>query len=389
LYFAIPLMLTGLFTLVFGNQGPRDISIRVLLWDEDRTMLTQLLTGAGAQLEERGIDLIQVDDEGLSMMDNGEATALLHIPQGFSRSFLNAQPCTLELVKNPSQRFLPQAVEEGTRLGAVLLSAAARVFSDELAQLASLFAADSGPSDEAIASLSVSTNQTLRLVKRYALPPPIGLETVTLDDPTDSSQVNMVSYFFPGFSLMGVFFLAQAVSRDIVRERERGMLRHLLTAPVTTWDYLLGKCCSMVTLAALAFVLLMLFGAIVGVVWGSLTAMASLMLAPAVAVSGTMLLIISLVGSERQADALTTIVIMVWSMLGGAFMPLAAMPKFLLPISRSTLFYWAVDGLNQCVFAKAGVADIALNLTVLLGSGGVLLLLGSWRLSRRIHGGGV
>ena len=48
-------------------------------------------------------------------------------------------------------------------------------------------------------------------------------------------------------------------------------------------------------------------------------AVAILAAATAVASSGTLLLIMSLVGTERQGDALTTIVIIGWSMLGGAF----------------------------------------------------------------------
>ena len=46
------------------------------------------------------------------------------------------------------------------------------------------------------------------------------------------------------------------------------------------------------------------------------------------------MLITSFVGSERQGDTLTTIVIMVSSMLGGAFVPISQMPKFLLADCR-------------------------------------------------------
>ena len=66
----------------------------------------------------------------------------------------------------------------------------------------------------------------------------------------------------------------------------------------------------------------------------------------------------SLVGSERQGDGLTTIVIITWSMLGGAFMPLSQMPSYLRPFSASTLVYWATDAFNTLMLDGGGLVDI-------------------------------
>ena len=54
------------------------------------------------------------------------------------------------------------------------------------------------------------------------------------------------------------------------------------------------------------FALLVVIGIAMGVSWGPPAAAAILVLATAVAASGTLLLIMSLVGSERQGDALTS-----------------------------------------------------------------------------------
>jgi ABC-type multidrug transport system permease subunit len=95
-----------------------------------------------------------------------------------------------------------------------------------------------------------------------------------------------------------------------------------------------------------------------------------------------------LVGSERQADALGTIVIMVWSMLGGVFAPVDQIPTWLRPLSRSTLVYWATDGFNALVQRGAGLAEVAVNVAVLVASGSLLLVIGAALLRRRIVAGG-
>ncbi len=67
---------------------------------------------------------------------------------------------------------------------------------------------------------------------------------------------------------MGILFLAQSATRDILRDREAGLLRHLLTAPVSPGDYLLGKCLSVLLVTAAGFALMTVVGSAMGVAWG-------------------------------------------------------------------------------------------------------------------------
>ncbi len=99
------------------------------------------------------------------------------------------------------------------------------------------------------------------------------------------------------------------------------------------------------------------------------------------------MLIMSLVGSERQGDTVTTIVIIVWSLLGGAFVPLEQMPAFLRPFSESTLVYWATNAFNTLILRSGGIADILPNLGVLFATGAVFLVVGAAVLGRRIRAG--
>ncbi len=384
LMFAVPLTMAAIFSLVFGGQGGDAITLRVLVHDEDDSLLSRLLQGGSSdsRWDER-LELVPVGEEGYRMMEEGEANALLHIPPGFTKNFLTGVPVTLEVVKNPAQRFLPQLVEEGVGVGAAVLSQASVVFGPELATIGGFMDREGVPPDLQVGAFSVAVNQKLRDLESYVFPPIIGLETVTLTTGNDV-DFNILALILPGMTIFGILFMARSASRDILVERESGLLRHLLTAPVAVGQYLAGKCLSTLAVTALGFIILVAVGIAFGVWWGPPAAVLVLILVTSLAAAGTMILIMSLVGSERQGDALTTIVIIVWSMLGGAFVPLDGMPSFMLPVSRATLTFWAVDAFNELIQRGGGLADIAPNLAVLAGFGLVFLGIGVLVLRRKI-----
>jgi len=166
---------------------------------------------------------------------------LVHIPLGFTDAFLAGAPTTIEVIKNPAERFLPQVVEEGVGIGGAVLSVMSRVFRGELEQVKTLMDGEGFPTDLAVGGLSSGVNSRLRGLEQFLFPPVIGLETVTLtaEDEEQLEDVPILSFILPGLAVMGVLFLAQSATRDILRDRESGLLRHLLTAPVSPGDYLL------------------------------------------------------------------------------------------------------------------------------------------------------
>ena len=395
LLFAIPLMMAAIFALVFGGHGDDGgIVIRVLLWDEDDGLLGRLLQGAGDRPQAEGrLEVVPVGPEGLAMMDRGDASALVHLPKGFTRAVIDGTPTAVEVVKNPAQHFLPLVVEEGVVLGATVLSAGSRALRPELDVIASFLDADAAPGDAAVASLSTSFNRRAAQFDRYLFPPVVRLETVDVGAQEDDESVAkpqgvaaVLSVFLPGFAILGVLFLAQSATRDMLHDRETGVVRQLLTAPVTPASYLVGKCLSVLVVSSAGLGLLVAAGVAAGVSWGPPLAVAAVVVAAAIAASGTLLLVSSVVGSERQGDALSTIVIMSWCMLGGAFVPLAQMPAFLHPIARTTLVYWATTAFATLI-SGGGLAEVLPNLAVLAGGGALGIAVGAAVMGRRLARG--
>jgi ABC-2 type transport system permease protein len=395
LLFAIPLMMAAIFALVFGGRGDGGgITIRVLLWDEDDSLLGRLLQGAGDRPESEGrLEVVPVGPEGLEMMNHGDASALVHLPKGVTRAVIDGTPTAIEVVKNPAQQFLPLVVEEGVVLGATVLSAGSRALRPELDVISSFLDADGAPEDAAVGSLSTSLNRRFKQLDMYVFPPVVTLEAVDVGAAEDEGTATklqgvtaVLSLVLPGFAILGVLFLAQSATRDMLHDRETGVVRQLLTAPVTPASYLVGKCLSVLVVSAAGLGLLVAAGVAAGVAWGPPLAVAAVVVAAAVAASGTLLLVMSVVGSARQGDALATIVIMSWCMLGGAFVPLSQMPAFLHPIAKTTLVYWATSAFSTLI-AGGGFANILPNLAVLAGGGALGIAIGAAVMGRRLARG--
>lgn len=392
LLFAMPLMMAGIFALVFGGGGASEISIRVLVFDEDQGLISRFLGGAGSSPEmDQRLELVPVGIEGYEMMENGEASAMLHFPEGFVQAYLDGASVEVSILKNPAERFLPQVIEEGTQIGAEILSQGSRVFRTELETVGSLTRSEGFPSDLAVGSVASGVNQKLRSLERWVFPPIINLETMTvtpeITEEHESDGNGILGFFLPGFSVMGILFLAQSASRDILHDREKGLIRHLLTGPVSPGEYVFGKCLSVLVVSTIGFVFLVAIGIAAGINWGSVSTTLALVVTTSLAVAGALVLLCSLVGTERQADALSTIVIMVWCLIGGAFMPVSQFPDFLRPLAKSTPVFWAIDGFQKTMQNGAGLAIISTNLLVLAAVGMVFLSLGAFVLRRRMAGG--
>jgi hypothetical protein len=107
LFLVIPLAMTALIGMIFdpGSGGESKLPpIRLLLVDKDKGLASKFLIGAFDQKELK--EMFQVtlveEAEGEKLMQKGKASALLLIPEHFSRDLADQKVCTLEVVKNPS-----------------------------------------------------------------------------------------------------------------------------------------------------------------------------------------------------------------------------------------------------------------------------------------------
>jgi ABC-type multidrug transport system permease subunit len=377
----IPLVLVTLITLVFsgGQATPQG---RLLVADEDKTLLSQALTTAFSRepLAKMLVMETTAREEGRRRMDRGDASALLIVPKGFQDAFLQNHPVQLQLVTNPAQEILPKIVEETL---SIVVDGGFYVQKVAAVPLRSLITTGQAPNDETVARASVAFNRISQSLAKYVNPPLIDLDLHVA--PEQQATQNIAAIFLPAMLFMGLLFIGNAHALDIWREQAWGTLRRLATTPASLGTLLGGR---LISLA------LILFGVAVagvaGMRWAAHVPVASVLLATLwLVLSGTafylMLVAIAVhASSQRSANVIGNLVVFPLSLLGGSFFPFEMMPDWMARIGRFTPNGWAITQFKAFVAGSAHMKDFAAAAVYMAIAGSLLFLLTVRRMLRLI-----
>ena len=358
IWIGIPLMLGVLTTALVGGAGPQPVA-RLLVVDRDDSTLSGMFASALSQgpLAEI-IDAEEVEeDDGRRRLDQGEATALLVVPEGFGAAMLKEQPTELLLITNPSQRILPRIVIETLDIFSEATFYFHRVLSPELRTVLAGVADGQAPVLDT-AQLSLAIGVVVQRVAPTFASPSIQLVVATGDEGDD--EISVALLFMPGFIVLAVFFVAQGTSDDVWVERRLGTLERNLATPHGSAGFLAGK------LLAAAALMIGIGGAglVVGMAYHDVPfGRLPLALALSVAAGCVLTLLMQLVqlhaSSQRAGSILTMALLFPLLMLGGSFFPSEAMPAWIASVGAMTPNGLAVERIKDILLDRADAVQIA------------------------------
>jgi ABC-2 type transport system permease protein len=91
------------------------------------------------------------------------------------------------------------------------------------------------------------------------------------------------------------------------------------------------------------------------------------------------ILIAALAHTENQIGGLSTLLLWGMGLLGGSFIPLFLLERFLGPLPKIVPHYWATHALVNLMVRGLGWGDVALDMAVLLGFTALFFAVGLWR----------
>jgi len=346
IWLAIPLMIGGLLTALTSggsNGGPR---ATLLIDDQDKTPISGFVAGAFSQ-EQMG-DLFVVRqataEEGVELMEAGEASGFLTIPKGFQDAFLNDTPITLPLKTNPSQVILPGIIEDVTE---VLLDAGfylQAVFGAEIREIQDSDSID-GPSNAFVSAFAVTINEKILTLSESLSPLAFDLEIV--EPPPSEPKPDMGLLFLPGIVLMALLFTSHGLSADYWTERVNGTLRRLVSSPGSLHRFVFGKALAAAVIIACIAGTTMLLGFVYhDIAWSKLLPSMLFVVSAGVGFFAWFAALQMVFRSQRGASLLTMIVLFPLMMIGGSFFPLDALPDWLAEIGRMSPNGFVADRLT-------------------------------------------
>lgn len=289
--FAIPLF--NLCVLGFSvNTDPRHV--RSALIDYDQSSLSRTLTSGIANTDYFTLLPLAQEKEADRLFRQGKVQIIVIIPAGFSRDLLSGKKPQLLVQTDATD---PLATANATQALAGLMD---RVFERDLQSLA-LLSGTHAPLAELV------------LHKRF--------------NPENVARFNVV----PGLSgvILSIVMILMS-SLSILRERETGSLVHVLNAPVSPCEIIVGKTLPYFLLGAILELLLLLIADLVMSVpiegsWLSLFVLFTLFITLCLA---TGVIFSTITRSQLQAMQLTSFYFLLSTMLSGFMTPFFGMPEW-------------------------------------------------------------
>jgi ABC-2 type transport system permease protein len=388
IFMVIPLGMTGLIGVIFAPQteGSELPPIPVLLVDNDKGLASKLLAGAFDVDQMKEMFQVTVTDEadGRKRMRRGKASAMVVIPEGFTLDLLDAKPVTLLVVKNPSEQFLPDIVEEFMNTMAVMLSGVVQAFAEEVRGIRAMLdrPVESFPWDKLGPEFGKAQKKVVA-AREYLDPLIIRLkaeETKAAGARTSFTQADLFSAILPGMAVMFLLFIVQTLMRDIISEREDGKLRRMLTTPLRPVE-LIGARIAGGWIMGMAVLLVMVAAGtlIFGATWGPIGGFLLLGAVGSFWAAAFFALLHALVRNRNQSGAFSAPIILAFSLFGGSMMNAEAMPRAFRTVGILTPNRWFIDGAALLRDGRFPVVP----LLVLAGSGLILLALAVPALRRR------
>ncbi|HEX6160728.1 MAG TPA: ABC transporter permease [Thermoanaerobaculia bacterium] len=180
-----------------------------------------------------------------------------------------------------------------------------------------------------------------------------------------------VAFAAAGLGVMFLLFVASASGGALIDEAENGTLDRILSSRVSMTQLLLGKVAYLVALSTVQLTITFTWAAFVfGVELAEHFAGFLLMtVATAIATASFGLMLATLCRSRAQLSALSTLVVLTMSAVGGSLFPRFLMPDGMKKLGLLTINGWALEGFLKVFWREEALLSLWPQLTVLLLAG--------------------
>ncbi len=360
-----PLLFTWLIGMALGGSGTAQGSARTpyYLVDKDRSEISALL--AADLRQSTGFKPVPAGEEkAFQALDDRKVIAVAVIPAGFGAKLKeNEDPVPLEFYSL-----------EG-RLESVAIK---QDISDFLTRLkASVAAANVAETVFEPGENAGWQKVFARSREEWAEGSPVTIGERDIGEQEKESVPGFTQSSL-GFTVMFVMFTLVLSVGGILEEREQRTWNRLLLTPTSRAQILGGFFLGSFVLGCIQLALLVLAGKFLfGVNWGSsVPGLLILMTAYMLAVMGLGTFLAGLVRTQRQLQALSTIVIISTSMLGGVYWPLEIASPVMQAAAKFTPQGWVMAGLTDLIYRGKDLASILLPAAVLAGMAAVFFVAG-------------
>ncbi|MGD8516564.1 MAG: ABC transporter permease [Anaerolineae bacterium] len=382
-YFLMPLLFASLLGMAFGNVDSEEteIEVAVQLVNLDGGTYGQMLADGLKEVDvlvvQEMSDPLQADEQVAS----SDAAAAVVIPADFSAKIDAGEPVEVTIIKDPTQQDAASIVAGITNQAMAEIGVLGELRYGIHAVLAQAPEYEQTPPELVQAFEAQTLGVMWTQVQQMRQNPVITIEDEAVAGAEEVQPWDPITYYVPGFAVAFAFFLIGQMAASLLKEKEEGSFRRLLTSPMPRGSIVAGKMLAYVLIVFLQVIVL--FGAGYALfqmpLGESPLALLLLTLALALASASLGMLLGALCTSSKQADQLGMVLGFVLLALGGTIFPLFRAEGFIGILSRLTPSAWGIEGYMGLVADNWTLAQTVPNILVLLGFAAAFFIVATWR----------
>lgn len=292
-------------------------------------------------------------DEGIRLLDEGEAMIVLDIPSRFHELLTKGEQTEVQIQVDTTNA--PQGLSAASYAGQIVGK-----FGEEL----------------------VDYRLALHSKVQHVLPQIRGEYRVWYNPEQKDSWFESTSHILRMTTLFAILLPAAAM----VREKERGTIEQLLVSPLTPFQIMASKVLAM-TLIIVGAVSVSIFGVLGPIldvpIQGSLSLYFSIMVLYVFTTAGIGLFAATLARNQAQVGMMTILVLVPMLLLSGITSPMEAMPEWVRYLMVFSPLRYYIEITHGIFFKGAGLASLW-HLVLPMGLlGSVTFGFGMWRFRRQ------
>lgn len=380
LSFVVPIVFFSIFAMIFAGRGGNTTpKVDLAVVDHDQSTRSKKLIAA--LKAEGGLDVIERAGDAAPRFDaasaeayvrSGEAPVALIIPRGFSQQSLSfgpapAQGLNVTLLSDSSDPIAAEVVN-GLLQKSVMSALPDTMIAGGMTQFEEW---SGGLTPEQKTNLDTNAKAA---VDATAAPAAGGssmslLEVAVKDLFGEKKKSPLVAFYAAGIGVMFLLFTATGAAGTILEEQESGTLDRLLSTRLSMTNLLAGKLIYLTTLGVVQLIVMFLWGALLfGLeLQRHIPGFLAMALSTALACSAFGLMLASVSKTRAQLSALSTMVVLTMSALGGSMFPRFLMPEGLKKAGLVFFNSWALEGFTDVFWREEPLVNIVPEVAVLLG----------------------
>jgi ABC-2 type transport system permease protein len=406
LSFVLPIAFFSIFAAIFGGQHDTTPRVHVILVDEDQSEASRDLVRGLSQESSLAVathpeaasknaptppDYTAATAE--AAVKAGDAPVALIIPSGFGQHPVGFGPDSkatpIQLLNDQSDMIAPQVVI-GMLQKAAFTSMPATMAEQGMKYseryLGEFTPAQRTKMQSALDDIKKSQSQKENSPSAVSSSDS-GASIIAINSRSvvgDNKNNSLISFYAAAIGVMFLLFTASGSAGALLDEAESGALDRVLSSRVTMTRLLAGKLFYNTVLAFVQLVAMFLWGWAMFKLdfFSHLGGFAVMGIVTAFAVAAFGLLLAAVCRTRAQLGALSTLLILVMSAIGGSMFPRYLMPAGMQKAGLLTLNAWAIDGFTKVFWRNLPIRDLGPQVGVLLAAGIVLFLVAR-RVARR------